>query len=106
MDNVGYVKEQATLFKMYFKAIGSIIVIAFIGFLVVHLIEPSKSSYYVEPLSEHQLYELTVRIDGVTYRTMHRNGCYQVIVEKIQNNTWSDSWCATTYKHLNLKGIK
>ena len=105
MPDVDYVVEQNKLVRFYLEYvlfIAIIVGVIYLGITTYNLEEPKP----IEPLSQNQQIALMEQISYSGFKETLRNGCYEHLVEKIQNNTWSNTWCANKYNHLNLKDIK
>ena len=101
MKDVDYIREQNTVFDFYLRTFLVLAVLALIGYSAVNITREVKS---VEPLSTNQQQSLIEQLSYQGFKETLKNNCYEVLVERIQNKTWSDSWCASKYKHLNLNG--
>ena len=101
MKSVDYIKEQNTILDFYLKALLVLVVAFLLGYSTININKEIKT---IKPLSANQQQKLIEQLSYQGFKETLKNNCYGVLVERIQNKTWSDSWCADKYKHLNLNG--
>ena len=82
-----------------------IIVISLCAILTMIAIEPEEPTY-IEPLSINQQVDLLKVLGVKGIKHLHRNGCHDSMVKKLQTGVWDSISCATSYSEYNLKSIK